>query len=76
MTDEGRAQLNSFFKSNDIVFYVSHSKSTRNTVFRMYRKNSNMDERITAITKVFPLKNILEEFDLVDLQTMFDLTIP
>lgn len=75
-TDEGRAQLNSFFKSNDIVFYVSHSKSTRNTVFRMYRKNSNMDERITAITKVFPLKNILEEFDLVDLQTMFDLTIP
>jgi len=75
-TDEGRAQLNSFFKSNDIVFYVSHSKSTRNTVFRMYRKNSNMDERITAITKLFPLKNILEEFDLVDLQTMFDLTIP
>lgn len=75
MTDEGRAQLNLFFKSNDIVFYVSHSKSTRNTVFRMHRKNSNMNERITETTKVFPLKNILEEFGLVDLQTMFDLTI-
>ena len=74
-TDEGRAKLNSFFKSNDIIFYASHIKSTRSTVFRMHRKNSNVDERISGTTKVFPLKNILQEFGLGDLQTMFDLTI-
>jgi len=74
-TDDGRAKLNSFFKSNDIVFYASHIKSTRSTVFRMHRKNSNVDERISGTTKVFPLKNILQEFGLGDLQTMFDLTI-
>jgi len=72
-TDDGRAKLNSFFKSNDIVFYASHIKSTRSTVFRMHRKNSNVDERISGTTKVFPLKNILQEFGLGDLQTMFDL---
>ena len=74
-TDDGRAKLNSFFKSNDIVFYASHIKSTRCTVFRMQRKNSNVDERISGTTKVFPLKNILQEFGLGDLQSMFDLTI-
>ncbi|UXZ22888.1 hypothetical protein KZH41_01235 [Pseudomonas sp. YeP6b] len=72
-TDDGRAKLNRFFKSNDIVFYASHIKSTHSTVFRMHRKNSNVDERISGTTKVFPLKNILQEFGLGDLQTMFDL---
>lgn len=74
-TDDGRAKLNSFFKSNDIIFYASHIKSTRCTVFRMHRKNSDIDERISGTTKVFPLKNILQEFGLGDLQSMFDLTI-
>ncbi|WP_160320912.1 hypothetical protein, partial [Pseudomonas savastanoi] len=29
MTDEGRAKLNYFFKTNDIIFLVSHKKATR-----------------------------------------------
>ena len=72
-TDEGRAKLNSFFKSNDIVFYVSHSKGNRQTIFKMHRKNADVNERISGTEKVFPLKNILQEFGLGDLQSMFNL---
>lgn len=74
-TDEGRSKLNSFFKSNEIAFYVAHSKITKKTVFRMHRKNSDIDEKITGTTSVFPLKNILQKYGIEDLQTMFNLTV-
>jgi len=74
-TDEGRSKLNSFFKSNGIVFYVAHSKVTKKTVFRMHRKNSDFDEKITETTSVFPLKNILQQYGIEDLQAMFNLTV-
>lgn len=75
MTDEGRAKLNYFFKTNDIIFLVRHSKSTRETGFSMRRKNDDVDERICNNVTKFPLKNILEEYEIGDLQTMFDLTV-
>ncbi|KAA0945414.1 hypothetical protein FQ186_12425 [Pseudomonas sp. ANT_H14] len=75
MTDEGRAKLNYFFKTNDIIFLVRHSKSTRQTGFSMRRKNDDVDERICNNVTKFPLKNILEEYEIGDLQTMFDLTV-
>ena len=75
MTDEGRAKLNYFFKTNDIIFLVSHKKSTRETRFSMRRKNELIDERICNNFIKFPLKDILGVFGLGDLQTMFDLTV-
>ncbi|WP_122422872.1 recombinase family protein [Pseudomonas viridiflava] len=75
MTDEGRAKLNYFFKTNDIIFIVSHKKSTRETRFSMRRKNDLIDERICNNFIKFPLKDILGVFGLGDLQTMFDLTV-
>ena len=75
MTDEGRAKLNYFFKTNDIIFLVSHKKSTRETRFSMRRKNDDVNERICNNVTKFPLKNILEEYEIGDLQTMFDLTV-
>lgn len=75
MTDDGRAKLNYFFKANDIIFLVRHSKITRQTGFSMRRKSDNLDERICDNVTKFPLKNILEEYEIGDLQTMFDLTV-
>lgn len=75
MTDEGRAKLNYFFKTNDIIFLVSHKKSTRETRFSMRRKNELIDERVCNNFIKFPLKDILGVFGLGDLQTMFDLTV-
>ena len=72
MTDDGRAQLNTFFKHHGISFFVSHDKSIRRTNFEMRNKNG---ERISRSIKTYPLKNILGEFGLSDLQTMFDLTV-
>ena len=72
MTDDGRAQLNTFFKRHDISFFVSHDKSIRQTSFEMRNKNG---ERVSRSIKTYPLKNILEKFGLGDLQTMFDLTV-
>ncbi|KWV68385.1 MULTISPECIES: recombinase family protein [Pseudomonas] len=72
MTDDGRAQLNTFFKRHDISFFVSHDKSIRQTSFEMRNKNG---ERVSRSIKTYPLKNILEKFGLGDLQTMFDLAV-
>lgn len=74
-SEPGRLKLNRFFKENDIVFYVSHEKKSRTTNFEIKRRNNDIDERLSLNNKIFPLKNILKEFDLVDLQTMFDLTV-
>ncbi|MCF5543403.1 recombinase family protein [Pseudomonas salomonii] len=75
MTDEGRAKLNYFFKTNDIIFLVSHTKATRETRFSMRRKNELIDEKICNNFIKFPLKEILESYGLSDLQTMFNLTV-
>lgn len=75
MTDEGRAKLNYFFKTNDIIFLVSHKKATRETRFSMRRKNDLVDEKICNNFIRFPLKDILGSYGLGDLQTMFDLTV-
>ena len=75
MTDEGRAKLNYFFKTNDIIFLVSHKKATRETRFSIRRKNELIDERICNNFIKFPLKDILGSYGLGDLQTMFDLTV-
>ncbi|MQT45853.1 hypothetical protein GHO40_03765 [Pseudomonas helleri] len=75
MTDEGRAKLNHFFKTNDIIFLVSHKKVTRETRFSMRRKNELVDEKICNNYIKFPLKDILGNYGLGDLQTMFDLTV-
>ena len=72
MTDDGRAQLNTFFKQHGISFFVSHDKSIRRTNFEMRNKNG---ERISRSIKTYPLKNILGKFGLGDLQTMFDLAV-
>lgn len=74
-TESGRLKLNRFFKEHDIVFNVSIEKQSRTTKFEIKRKNAMTDERISLNLKTFPLKNILQEFGLVDLQTMFDLTV-
>lgn len=73
--ESGRLKLNRFFKENNIVFNVSHDKQERTTQFEIRRKNGVTDERISLNLKTFPLKDILQEFGLVDLQTMFDLTV-
>ena len=75
MTDEGRAKLNYFFKTNDIIFLVSHTKATRETRFSMRRKNELIDEKICNNFIKFPLKEILGSYGLSDLQTMFNLTV-
>ncbi|KPX20432.1 hypothetical protein ALO71_200141 [Pseudomonas amygdali pv. dendropanacis] len=75
MTDEGRAKLNYFFKTNDIIFLVSHKKATRETRFSMRRKNDLVDEKICNNFIRFPLKDILGSYGLGDLQTMLDLTV-
>ncbi|RMT25878.1 Resolvase domain-containing protein [Pseudomonas amygdali pv. mori] len=75
MTDEGRAKLNYFFKTNDIIFLVSHKKATRETRFSMRRKNELIDEKICNNYIKFPLKDILGSYGLGDLQTMFDLSV-
>ncbi|WP_456016155.1 recombinase family protein [Pseudomonas fluorescens] len=75
MTDEGRAKLNYFFKTNDIIFLVSHRKATRETRFSMRRKNELIDEKICNNFIKFPLKEILGSYGLSDLQTMFNLTV-
>ncbi|WP_147478465.1 recombinase zinc beta ribbon domain-containing protein, partial [Pseudomonas savastanoi] len=59
MTDEGRAKLNYFFKTNDIIFLVSHRKATRETRFSMRRKDELIDEKICNNFIKFPLKEIL-----------------
>ncbi|GLH33662.1 serine recombinase [Pseudomonas sp. BR1R-5] len=75
MTDEGRAKLNYFFKTNDIIFLVGHKKPTRETRFSMRRKNELIDERICNNFIKFPAKEILGSYGLGDLQTMFNLTV-
>lgn len=74
-SESGRLKLNRFFKENGIAFYVSHEKQSRTTKFEIKRRNNDINERLSLNNKTFPLKNILKEFDLVDLQTMFDLTV-
>ncbi|WP_152619058.1 hypothetical protein [Pseudomonas nitroreducens] len=74
-TESGRLKLNRFFKENSIIFNVSHEKKSRTTRFEIKRKNDVTDERLSLNLKTFQQKNILHEFDLVDLQTMFDLSV-
>lgn len=75
-TEIGRLRLNRFFKDNDLVFFVSHDKAQTKTSFEVKRKNENVDERISSNTKFFEdKKQPLKEFELIDLQTMFDLTV-
>lgn len=75
-TESGRSRLNRFFKDNDLVFFVSHDKAQANTYLEVRRRNENVNERISSNTKFFEdKKQPLQEFGLIDLQTMFDLTV-
>ena len=75
-TESGRLRLNRFFKDNDLAFFVGHDKAQTKTTFEVRRKNENVDEIISSNMKFFEdKKQPLKEFGLIDLQTMFDLSV-
>lgn len=73
-TSDGRAKLNMFFKQQGLSFFIAHEKTTRTSEMKIVRACSEEDEFISQARKIFPLKNILDEFGYSDLQDMFDLT--
>jgi len=76
MTEEGRAKINSFFKENDIVFYAEHDKQSTLSQLRITRRSGDTEEELIHTSAFLPKKQILKEWNLTDLQEMFDLTIP
>lgn len=76
MTEEGRAKINSFFKENDIVFYAEHDKQSTLSQLRITRRSSDTEEELIHTSAFLPKKQILKEWNLTDLQEMFDLTVP
>lgn len=74
MTEEGRAKINTFFKENDIVFYVEHHKQSTLSQLRMSRKSADSEEELVYTSRFSPKKNILKAWSLPELQDMFDLS--
>lgn len=75
MSEDGRSKINTFFKENGIVFYAEHDKQSRFSQLRIARVISSEEEELIHTSAFLPKKQILKEWNLTDLQEMFDLTV-
>lgn len=73
MTEDGRAKLNGYFKSNHLSFYAGFDKSDRTGTIELRKATIDGAHTIVQARIQFPQKNILASFGLLSLQEMFDL---
>lgn len=74
-TNEGRAQINLFFKQYDFRFYMDYDKASRIGTIQLYRNEDGDSKRIFLHAETYPSKLPLSKYGLGELQDIFNLKV-
>jgi len=73
-TSEGRIKLNNFFKENEIMFKAGRL-GKHGGMLRIYREDGSNEEVLIDSHRFLKLSKYLADFELAELQDMFDIKI-